>query len=626
MMMTTAPPSSGSAKKRSDLWFLPDSWKTPQDIPTFEAMCERVKRDWYFADQFFFPESNNWENWRDGTFEPLFDYQGLITQACEENQVIWIQASRGSAKSYTIARWLVSYCLRHPMQKAVIVAPSFRQSKQLYDYCALIIKTNSQIEALLYRLEQDIPEENIKRGHEVIMTFINGSTICALPAGDGSTLRGARATILICDEFYLFPREIYVAHILPFLNVQRGEQGQKLIHLTTSYYQDVYAYSVLLDIAKYVKQGRKGYCILDITIDDVIESTREVDPDEPPETNKVFPAALPIILHQLETGTDKVNGVLGDEALQTFYNKWTKSSANFYRTDKIVESQHAEVPVLSSKPKGFDDPFVLGVDPAGQGADATSMSVMSLPGEDLRRLHAIYKWQKQTPEQIAGHIHKLVDAYGMKKIVMDKTGVLGIQIADLCAREDQLIDDTWQKRTPITTWDHSNAHGARAHIILTRPSDEMMISGLVGPREDSKIGGELDLKNALHNDMKARFENHSFTCPLAVEDAEYFSTEKTTRGELLDNIREGLAQFPKIDRVKDADGKPKRSENGNFYFTKPAHDDGAYSTIYCNWGANILYRELAPKRKSEDPPVYWGSSSTENDEIETHQVVHARLF
>jgi hypothetical protein len=625
MTTTIARPLLSLAKKRNDFWFLPDTWTEAEDVPTFEEMCEYVKSNWLFADQFFFPESNNWENWRDGTFEPLYDFQAEIIDACENNQVVWIQASRGSSKSYSIARWLVSYCLRHPSQAAKIIAPSFRQSRQLVDYCVAIIRSNSQIDALFYRLEQDVPPDNIKRGHEVIINFINGSSIEALPAGDGSTLRGKRATILVCDEFYLFPREIYVSHILPFLNVEKGEQPAKLIHLTTSYYQDVYAFSVLMDIAKYVKQGRKGYIILDIDLDDVINSSREVGDDEPEGTKKQFPAALPMILHQLETGTDKVTGQLTDETLMTFYNKWIKSSANFYRTDKVLECQHPEVPVLDKKPStGWNDPFVGGIDLAGQGADATAFSVLSLPGDMVRKLHALYKWEKQSPEQISGHIHKMVDLYGMTKIVMDKTGVMGAQVADLCSREDQLIDDVWQKRIPITVWDHPDASKARSHLILTRPSDELMISGLYGPRVDSIIGGELALKNAFHNDMKARFENHSFIAPSSVEDKAYYDSSK---GELLDNIREGLSQFPKIDRVKEADGKqPKRSADGNFYFTKPPHDDGAYAVIYGNWCANIVYKELVPKRKPDAPPIIWQALIERGQEAETHQVVHPKLF
>jgi hypothetical protein len=625
MQQTSVPLSYVSTQRQSDLAIIPREWRSATDMPSIEQMCEHIKRDPLFADQFFFPESNNWQNWQEGTFEPLYDYQGAIVSACEQNTWVWIQASRGSAKSYTLARWVVSYCLRFPFQAVKIIAPTFRQSKTLYDYCAQIIKTNSQIDALIYKLEADIPEDNIKRGHEVIMTFTNGSTIEALPSGNGETLRGKRATVLILDEFYLFPREIYVSHVVPFLNVKKGEQPAKLIHLTTSYYQDCFAYSVLMDGARYIKMGRPGYSILDITIDDVVNSSREVAEDEPSQTAKSFPAELSMILHQLETGRDKITGLLSDEMLMTFYNIWIKSSANWYRTDKIMESQTTDCAVLDKAPDKSTLQFVLGVDPAGMGNDSTQMAVMSLPGNDVRFLHDVRKWDKISPEAIAGYIHKMKDLYpSIEYIVLDKSGTLGHQVAEKCGSKQQLIDGVMFERTPIYPHDHPDVLQGRAKIVLTRPSDELMVSGLYGPRVDSTISSEIELKNAFHLDMKARFDNGTIKTPLSVEDAVYFN-EKSTRGLAMDYIREALGQFPKIDREKDREGNPKTDSKGNYYFTRPRKDDGAYSVIYANWAANIAYKALQPKAKRTDAPMVWETAFNEAP-VETHQVVSPRLY
>lgn len=625
MTTISAPRSFVSTQRQTDLAIIPRSWRNAADVPSFEQMCEHIKRDVFFADEFFFPESNNWQNWQEGTFEPLYDFQGCITKTCEENTVVWIQAARGSAKSYTLARWVVSYCLRFPFQSVKIIAPSFRQSKTLYDYCARIIKTNSQIDALIYKLEADIPEDNIKRGHEVIMTMMNGSDIEALPAGDGSTLRGKRATVLILDEFYLFPRELYISHVVPFLNVQKGEQPAKLIHLTTSWYQDCFAYTVLQDIARYIKMGRKGYAILDITIDDVIQSERPVGADEPAETKKSFPASYGAILHQLETGRDRITGILSDEMLMTYYNKWIKSSANWYRTDKIMESQSNDVAVLDKAPANSTMPFVAGVDPAGNGSDATEIAIMSLPGSEIRNLHAVYKWEKQSPEQIASHMHKMKNKYPtIEYFVLDKSGTLGHQVAIACLNKIQVIDGISTECIPMYPWDHPDVLQGRAKIVLTRPSDETMVSGLYGPRVDSTISSEIELKNAFHLDMKARFDNGTIRTAMSTADAEYYN-EKSSKGELLDNIREALGQFPKIDREKDREGRPRTDSKGNYYFTRPTHDDGAYSVIYANWAANIAYKALAPKARRTDSPMVWGSQ-VEEIPVETHTVISPRLY
>lgn len=612
-------------RRARELSIIPRQWRCREDVPSLETICEHIKSDALFSDRFFFAESYNWQNYYEGTYEPLYDFQGLIIKTCEDNQVVWLQASRGSSKSSTVARWMVSYCLRNPHQAVKIVSASFRQSKQMFDYCTQIIKTNSGIESLLYKLEQDIPETSIKRGHEVIMEFNNGSTIEALPCGTGESLRGKRATVLVLDEFYLFPRELYVSHIVPFLNVKKGDKAAKLIHLTTSYYSDVFAHSVLDDIANYVKQSRPGYAILDITIDDVIASKRPLEIDEPSYTPRHFPAELPIILHQLETGTDKITGQLSDEMRMTFYNSWIKSSANWYRTDKIIACQLAEVEVLAREPKDNKLPFVLGVDLAGMGNDSTAMAVLSLPGGDIRELRALYKWNRIHPDEIAGHIHQMCDLFpSIKTIVMDKTGTLGKQVASICEKPLQLIDGTYQTRIPIMVWDHPDRSLSRARLILTLPSDDLMESGLFGARVDSKIGGEIELKNALHLDMKARFENYDFRAPLAVADEEYFSGEKTTRGELLDNIREALAQFPKLTRKKDREGKPLTDPKGNFYFNRPPKDDSAYAVIYANWASNIVIKGSVRKHRTVDPPIYWEPQQLQD--TENHQVVRAKFY
>jgi hypothetical protein len=579
-------------------------------------MCEHIRKDSLFSDVFFFPETNNWQNWEDGTFEPTFDYQYVIDEAIEKYSVIWIQASRGGSKSSRTARGTSKYLLRNGNQACKIVGPSFRQSKESYKYCLKYVRQNSYGENLFYKLEQDIPRDSIREGNDQIFEIANGSTCQALPAGDGETLRGQRATILWLEEFFKADKTLVTSHVKPFLNVKRGDRDNKLIYVTTSWYQDAYAYTVLQEVAKAMKAGSKRHYIVDVTIDDVIRSERLYLADEPEDSTilKHFPADLGQVYEQLQSGTDPVTGVLSDEMLMTFYNKWIKSSANFFRTDKVYDSQSDDVPLLESKPEKFPYPLVMGVDPAAQGADACEMAVYSLPGNNHRHCHAVWKWEKQKPEEIAGHIHKMVDLYGMKDIVLDKTGALGHQIADLCTRKTQLIDGIWQERQPITPHDHPDALFARAHIILTKPSDELMVSGLYGPRVDSTITGEIELKNAMLLDMKARFESGEIKCAARAKDSDYNTVdEKISKGDLLDNIREALAQFPRIDRLKDKDGKPKQDARGNWYFNRPTKDDGAFAMIYANWAANIAYKRIGKPTRADDIPAIW---DTEVNQIE----------
>jgi hypothetical protein len=468
---------------------------------------------------------------------------------------------------------------------------------------------NFGVDSHIYKLESELAEDP-KIGHEPLIKFKNGSTIAAYPIGDGEKIRGLRANIIIIDEFYQFDKRIYQSHIQPIGNVKLGAQSTKLIHLTTTWYTDCFAYTVLQDIARAINKGRRGYAIIDVNLEDVIKSG--------------FPFDKDYILHELETQSDPVTGKPTDEALMTFFNKWIRSSANFYMASAIAECKKPELPVLDKMPESDNAPYVLGVDPATTGEDKCAMGVIRCPGNNERQLVAVYQWAKQTPEEIAGNIHKMVDKYpNVKLIVMDKTGPLGQLIGDHCAKEMQIIDGQVQRRQPIMLWDHPDAKMARAHIVITKSSDQRILNGVMGPRYDSTIDGEIGLKNWLHRSMKQVIENGQFFAPLLTKDEDYYSSE---RGEIMDNINESLAQFPRIDRVKNADGTVKVDYRGNFYFTRPSSDDGAYSIVYANYAANIYYRESEGRRVSDVAPVLWQRNDLEDqNRQENHEILLPRF-
>lgn len=605
--------NSASLSRKQSLNFddIPDQWKKIDDIPPIEEMVKKLQSDPIFADAFFFQETNNEANEADGTYQPLVDYQGHMMNEFDKNFVTWVQAFRGSAKSSSLARWVVGYCLRFPGTKVGIFAPSFRQSKQFYQYCVEYLRANSNVDSHIYKLDTELTADPTF-GQEPIIKFKNGSSIEPLPSGDGGKLRGRRFNIIIVDEAYQLQREFHDAHIMPMGNVKLGGRRTKTFYLTTSWYTEVFAFSILQGILRNVMRGRSGYSFIDIDLSDALDNG--------------FPIDKAHILHELESMSDEVTGKLNDDAMMTFFNKWIKTGASFYTASMISECQQPHVEVYDKRPEKDASPMVLGVDPATVGENRTAMSVISCPGNDERYLRAIHQWKHLRPEEIAGNIHKMVDVYDTPTILMDKSGGLGKMIADLCTKDMQLIDGEWQKRVPITMWDHPEARQARAHIVLTLPSDERMKVGVIGPRYDSSInsGGEADLKNVLHQSMRRVMQNGKFFAPKILKDEDYYNS---TRGEIMDNIVEALAQFPKIDRKKGADGKtPITDSRGNFTFTRPAEDDGAYSIVYANYAANIYYRMLEGKWNRDELPALWGTSPEDNYfKEQTHQILLPRI-
>jgi hypothetical protein len=592
---------------------IPDEWKSITDIPPFEEMIQRIKQDSIFADSFFLQETNNTDNEADGTYQPLADFQGYIFETLDTNDTVWIQGARGSAKSYTTARWVVGFCLRNPGVKVGIFAPSFRQSKQFWDYCALLISQNSKIDAHVYKLEQELAKDPV-RGAEVKIEFRNGSFIEALPSGDGSKLRGKRYNVIIIDEAYLLDEEFHRSHIMPMGNVKLGKINTKVIYLTTSWYAEVYAYSILKTIAARIAAGVPGYAIIDIQLQDVLAS-------------ETFPFDKKHIIAQLEDQADPVSGKLSDEAKMTFFNVWIKSGTQFYTPSVVQGCMRTDVPVLA---KGIEDdkrPMIMGVDPATIGEDKCAFSIGFAPGNDMRQLCATYQETKLTSKQIAGYIHKMVDRYPQIKLIcMDKTGAMGAEIAEHCGNEEQLIDGQLVKRQPIMLWDHPDARNSRCQIVLTKPSDERIKIGVYGRRFDASVGGEADLKNALHLNMKSAMENGKFVTPKLVKDSEYYDSEC---GGIMDAISESMAQFPRIDRKKMPDGKTLIVDaRGNFTWTRPMRDDGAYSQVYFNYGCQIWYKMHEGRREDGRTTWLWSSSADERKEEQqdaTHQIILARL-
>lgn len=109
------------------------------------------------------------------------------------------------------------YCMLRaalmPNRKIVVVGAAFRQSKFLYDYM-LNIWNNAPI-------LRDMCDENSgpRKETDMCRMTINGSTITALPIGDGQKIRGQRANDIISDEFASMSREIFENVIAGFAAV-----------------------------------------------------------------------------------------------------------------------------------------------------------------------------------------------------------------------------------------------------------------------------------------------------------------------------------------------------------------------------------------------------------------------
>lgn len=117
--------------------------------------------------------------------------------------------SRGFGKSYLLAIYSMLRALFHQGSKVVIVGTAFRQAKIVFDYCETLW-TNGDI---FRNICGSHGKNNRKNGprHDIdrVQMIVGDSTIIGIPVGDGTKIRGLRASYLINDEFQDSNREIF---------------------------------------------------------------------------------------------------------------------------------------------------------------------------------------------------------------------------------------------------------------------------------------------------------------------------------------------------------------------------------------------------------------------------------
>ena len=113
-------------------------------------------------------------------------------------------ASRGSGKSFLLAVYALMRAMLDPGAKIVIVGAGFRQAKVVFNYVESIWN-NAPILRDICGGNRGRPKTSV----DSCYCRVGPSFICAIPMGDGSKIRGLRATVVIADEFGSISEEIF---------------------------------------------------------------------------------------------------------------------------------------------------------------------------------------------------------------------------------------------------------------------------------------------------------------------------------------------------------------------------------------------------------------------------------
>jgi hypothetical protein len=266
-----------------------------------QTIAQYLKNDILAFDRIFLPESQR-------KF-PLFPYQRVILKECSRADFVWVQMMRGGAKSSTLSRWALLYALQNADIPIVFTAPSFRQALLMFDEVMRIIDLNDRDQRAFIRIKNEVAVDAKRNALECVVRFKNGSSIRALPMGNGEKIRGIRGGVLIVDEFYQITSEMYQDHIRPFVTVKQGERESKIIYSTTSWTQDCYAYKRLLEIMAEVKVGNPQYSVLDFNLQHILASG--------------FPLSEAVVRDADRHGSPVTMAM-------TYYNLWPRASARWF--------------------------------------------------------------------------------------------------------------------------------------------------------------------------------------------------------------------------------------------------------------------------------------------------------
>jgi len=542
-----------------------DAFGRPQRI-NLSTVSEFYQNDILAVDRLLLPESTRKFN--------LFPFQRVAIKTCYDAQFTWLQMMRGGSKTYTLARFAIDYCNMVPGTPVVCTSASFRQALLLFDEALKIIDLETKNENSPIRIEYELRGEVKRNALESIIRFQNGSSLRALPMGDGSKIRGVRGGVLIIDEFYLINEEMYESHIKPFVGVKQGGRDSKIIHATTSYYQDCFAYKRLMQIASEVKRGNNNYAILDFNLKDLVDCG--------------FP---------LDKAIWKDAAQHGDETqyVMTYFNIWPSSSSKWYEQRYIDEAQSRKHGVRIETEASGGTYFIVVDVAASEKGDPTEVIVWRYeaptPTEPKPVMKAVWAYKKKgmRPEQRAWLVHELFHKFHPEFVIYDAHGAVGKDLRYELSKKELLVDGSVREVTPLVHHDAFNLSGHHV-LIPVSVSDKAVKTALLGPRDGSEVRGEAGLRYLLHTKTRDFLKSGNILAPSSAsegnEDDDTVVSYDMTEIAALDVIREAFGQLCAIGPKKDKDGNEVLSQDGQLMFATRGgqHDDGAMCIVYGSIG------------------------------------------
>lgn len=414
----------------------------------------------------------------------LLPMQALILKEMWNRKFPMLVGSRGLGKTFLLSLYCILRAILIPNRKIVVVGAAFRQSKYLHDYMENIWKNAPVL--------RDLCDSNSgpRRDVDMCRLTINGSTISALPIGDGQKIRGQRANDIIADEFASMSREIFENVIAGFAavsaspveNVKRLAMEEKAKEMgidTSSLYQKkdleqgktnqiILSGTAYYDFNHFAEYWKRWKAIIETKGDKKSISNNVFNGEDVPASfNWSDYSIIRIPVDLVPRGFMDEGQIARSKAtihngiyLMEFGAVFTKDSQGFFKRSLIESCVGTDTnPVKLQSGSVYFDPllrggknnkYLMAIDPASE-VDNFSIVILELH-EDHRRI--VYCWtttRKDHTERVkkgltkennfysycARKIRELMDLFPIVHIAMDAQGG-GYSVAEALHDNNQL--------------------------------------------------------------------------------------------------------------------------------------------------------------------------------------------
>ncbi len=308
-------------------------------------------------------------------------YQADLLESNRDTLVVW---GRQCGKTTTLAIKALHHAITHPKREILIIAPTERQAKimfeKIYEYC---------------------DQNNFVKAHTVKLTqsdvlFDSGSRIHCLPAGhEGTSIRGYAASMVIFDEAAYVPEAVFMA-VRPSMAVR----GEMTILSGTPWGKQGYFYNAYRTNELKKPQARTWEVF-------------HVRSSDSPIIDKAY----------LET--EKAS-LPASQYAQEYDAEFTAANDAYFPADLLMaaaDDYEYALPVAKKLPVGAK--LVMGVDIARAGGDETAFCICSMTADNEYKVEWTEQFSHLTITESAGRIIELAREYPDMLSYVDETGVGG---------------------------------------------------------------------------------------------------------------------------------------------------------------------------------------------------------